>query len=96
MSNPLADIKMGEENNIPKKCRSCLNFSGSHCEVHQYLIEDAANCSEWTEMDCPEEDMHISVAKLREVLEEMAGGFDEPIIYNAKVEDIIEQIKKLI
>lgn len=93
-------------------------FSGAYCDVHQHLIEDAANCSEWTPIeevctkglrnfDCryhngytgccnlkggnctrkckdfktedqyydglSEADMRISVAKLRDILEEIAS-----------------------
>lgn len=36
----------------------------------------------------------ITVSHLREILEDMANGFDEPIICDTKVEDIIERVKK--
>ena len=58
-----------ENNNIPSKCRQCLNFSGSYCEVHQHLIEDVANCSEFTDSEYSEEDSRICVAHLREILD---------------------------
>lgn len=73
-----------KHDNIPSKCRRCLNFSGSHCEVHQRLIEDAANCSEFndsefTDDEYSEEDSRICVAHLREILDRCveAGHINE-------------------
>ena len=73
-----------ENNNIPSKCRRCLNFSGSYCEVHQHLIEDVANCSEFNDSEFAddeysEEDSRICVAHLREILDRCveAGHINE-------------------
>ena len=75
---------------IPNKCRRCLNFSGSYCEVHQHLIEDAANCSEFNDGEYSEEDMSISIEHLREVLEDIASVRG---IVNDSVDFIIERVK---
>ena len=73
-----------KHDNIPSKCRRCLNFSGSYCEVHQHLIEDVANCSEFsdsefTDGEYSEEDSRICVAHLREILDKCveAGYINE-------------------
>lgn len=73
-----------KHDNIPSKCRRCLNFSGSYCEAHQHLIEDVANCSEFNDSDFaydeyPEEDSRICVAHLREILDRCveAGHINE-------------------
>lgn len=70
----LVELPILENNNIPTKCRRCLNFSGAYCEVHQHLIEDAANCSEFNDSEFTygeysEEDSRICVAHLREILD---------------------------
>lgn len=68
----------------------CCNLKGGDCK---------RKCKDFKTDDqyydgLSESDMRISVAKLREILENMADGFDEPIIYDTKVEDIIERVKK--
>ena len=73
-----------KHDNIPSKCRRCLNFCGSYCEVHQHLIEDVANCSEFNDSEFnddeySEEDSRICVAHLREILDKCveAGYINE-------------------
>lgn len=156
-----------KQSNIPTICRDCWNFSGSYCDVHQHLIDDADNCSDWSpksedcshwlnrlctrsvyyeyccgkdhcgayepkidtrgtrNFDChfyggytgccylkggectrkckdfktdnqyydslSESDLRISVAHLREVLEEMAPACNIPQFF---IEDLIERVKK--
>ena len=85
-----------ENNNIPFKCRRCLNFSGLYCVVHQHLIEDVANCSEFndsefTDGEYSEEDSRICVAHLREILDRCV---EEGYINEYGKHKIIEIVKK--
>lgn len=77
-----------------KSCINCKFNAFSHCKIHNFPASYNMCCLKW--VDGSESDLRISVAKLREVLEEIADGFDEPIIYDTKVEDIIERVKKRI
>ena len=85
-----------ENNTIPSKCLRCLNFSGLYCVVHQHLIEDAANCSEFNDSEFiydeySEEDSHICVAHLREILDRCV---EEGYINEYGKHKIIEIVKK--
>lgn len=85
-----------KHDNIPHKCHRCLNFSGSYCEVHQHLIEDVANCSEFNDSDFTydeysEEDSRICVAHLREILDRC---IEEGYINEYGKYRIIEIVKK--
>lgn len=85
-----------ENNNIPSKCRRCLNFSGSYCEMHQHLIEDVANCSEFNDSEFTygeysENNSRICVAHLREILDRCV---EEGYINEYGKYRIIEIVKK--
>lgn len=80
-----------KHDNIPHKCHRCLNFSGSYCEVHQHLIEDVANCSEFTDDEYSEEDSRICVAHLREILDRCV---EEGYINEYGKHRIIEIVKR--
>lgn len=82
---------------IPPRCRNCWNYTGAYCEVHLHLIEAAARCSEWSPKDgnYPESDLSISVAHLREILEDVASSQFMPRVLNDNtIDEIIERVKK--
>ena len=85
-----------KHDNIQSKCSRCLNFRGAHCEVHQHLIEDADNCSEFNDSEFTgdeysEEDSRICVAHLREILDKCV---EEGYINEYGKYKIIEIVKK--